>query len=147
MVSIRRSTRTAVTPPATAEAEQKEAALRAAMDAWRQANPPPWPTIKDVADHIDHIRDVAGIDHVGLGSDFDGMPPGPVGLEDVSKYPDLFVELLRRGYGDADVRKIAGENVLRVMRQAEQAAARLQRERPPSDALIEQLDAGGELMR
>ena len=137
----------ATTQPGAAADDKKETTLRAAMDEWRRANPPPWPTIADVADHVDHVRKVAGIDHIGIGSDFDGMPPGPVGLEDVSKYPDLFVELLRRGYSDEDVKKIAGANVLRVMRQAEQTAARLQRARPPSDALIEHLDAAGELLR
>jgi len=69
-----------------------------------------------VADHIEHIRQVAGIDHVGLGSDFDGITEVPVGLEDVSKFPDLIAELLRRGWSDADVkkdvRKVAGLNVL-----------------------------------
>ena len=78
-----------------------------------------------MADHIDHVRKVAGADHVGIGSDFDGMGEGPVGLEDVSKYPDLFAELIRRGWTDADLRKLAGENVLRVMRQAEAVSKRL----------------------
>ena len=74
------------------------------------------------------------------------MPPGPVGLEDVSRYPDLFVELLKRGYSDEDVAKIAGLNVLRVMRETEKVAARLQDERPPSDATLEELDSAGEMM-
>lgn len=110
------------------------------LEAWRAANPRPWPTLSQVADHIDHVRQVAGIDHIGLGSDYDGMPPGPVGLEDVSKYPMLFVELLRRGYRDDDLRKIAGRNVLRVMRECERVASRLQSEREASSATREQLD-------
>ena len=97
-----------------------------------------------VADHIDHIRDVAGIDHVGLGSDFDGMPSHhtvPAGLEDVSKYPGLTAELVRRGYSDDDVKKVMGGNVLRVMRGAEAAASRIRVERRPSEARIEDLDS------
>ncbi len=80
-------------------------------------------TVANVADHIDHIVKVAGIDHVGLGSDYDGVPQVPEGLEDVSKYPNLTYELLRRGYSDADVRKILGENLLRVFAAAEAKAA------------------------
>lgn len=125
-----------------AQAEQ----LEQATERWREENPAPWPTLSMVADHIDYVRAVAGIDHIGLGSDFDGMPPGPVGLEDVSKYPDLFVELLRRGYSDEDIGKIAGLNVLRVMRKAEEVAARLQKQRSPSDATLEELDAAGEML-
>lgn len=120
--------------------------LELAIEKWRVDNPAPWPKLSDVADHIDHVRKVAGIDHIGIGSDFDGMPPGPVGLEDVSKYPDLFVELLKRGYTDEDIKKIAGENVLRAMREVEKAAARLQKERPASDATLEELDTAGEMM-
>ena len=85
-----------------------------------------------VADHIDHIRKIAGINHIGIGSDFDGITSVPQNLEDVSKYPALTAELLRRGYSKDDVEKILGQNVLRVMRQVEQVAARLQKERPPS---------------
>jgi len=97
-------------------------------------------TIQDVADHIEHIRDVAGIDHVGLGSDFDGIPTYVQGLEDVSSFPALFMELARRGWSDADLKKLAGENLLRVMRDAEAAARILQRQRPPSTRTIEELD-------
>jgi membrane dipeptidase len=86
------------------------------------------------------VRTVAGPDHVGIGSDFDGIPTVPVGLEDVSTYPALTAELLRRGWPDADIRKALGMNVLRVMRNAEAVAARLQKERAPSVATIEQLD-------
>lgn len=84
----------------------------------------PRATVLQVADHIDHIREVAGIDHVGLGGDFDGITQVVLGLEDVSTYPDLLAELLRRGYSDDDLRKIAGRNILRVLRAAETAAAR-----------------------
>ena len=117
-----------------------EAAVNAAIEAWQKANPAPKATIAQVADHIDHIRKVAGIDHIGIGSDFDGITTTIQGLEDVSTYPALTAELLRRGYSDADVKKILGLNVLRVMRQAEATAARLQKTRGPSPALIEQLD-------
>ena len=88
-----------------------------------------------VADHIDHIRKVAGIDHIGLGGDFDGIDTVVEGLEDVSKYPALTAELLRRGYSDEDVKKILGLNILRVMRKAETVAAGLKGE-PPSVAVI-----------
>ncbi|HEU4559920.1 MAG TPA: dipeptidase [Longimicrobium sp.] len=121
------------------------AARERAMDQWRRDNPMPRGTLGTIADHIDHIVKTAGIDHVGLGSDFDGITSLPVGLEDVSRYPYLTAELLRRGYRDADVRKILGGNLLRVMRQAETTAARLQRERSASTAQIDQLD--GELVR
>jgi membrane dipeptidase len=83
----------------------------------------PKATLAQVADHIEHIRAVAGVDHVGLGSDFDGITEVPVGLEDVSKFPDLIAELLRRGWSEQDVRKVAGLNALRVLRSTEQVAA------------------------
>ena len=76
-----------------------------------------------MADHIDHVRAVAGIDHIGIGGDYDGMPSGPVGMEDVSGYPALFVELARRGYSQRDLEKIAFTNALRAMREAERYAA------------------------
>lgn len=106
----------------------------------RGTAPRPRATLSQVADHIDHIRKVAGIDHIGLGGDFDGITQVVEGLEDVSKYPDLTAELLKRGYSDADVKKIIGQNVLRVMRQAEKVAAGLQKTRQPSTATIEVLD-------
>ncbi len=112
-------------------------AVRAAMDAWMAAHADPPASLSDVADHVDHVRAVAGIDHVGIGSDFDGAPTMPEGLEDVSRYPALFAELASRGYGDEDLARIAGRNVLRVMRDAERTAARLQAERPPSAATID----------
>ncbi len=101
------------------------------------------PDIARVADHIEHIRTVAGVDHVGYGSDFDGIDCAPVGLEDVSTFPRLTAELLRRGWSDADVKKVIGENLLRVMRGAEAAARRLQAQRGPSVATIGQLDSAG----
>jgi membrane dipeptidase len=88
-------------------------------------------TYRDVADHIDHIVKVAGIDHVGIGSDFDGITMSPAGLEDVSSYPRLTDELLRRGYSEADVHKVLGANVLRAFRQAGEVAKRLQASTPP----------------
>lgn len=86
--------------------------------------------LADVADHIDHVRKVAGIDHVGIGSDFEGFDGAPDGLEDVSCYPALLAELSRRGYDREDLRKVAGSNLLRVMREAEKFSARLQRKGP-----------------
>jgi membrane dipeptidase len=83
---------------------------------------------------------VAGVDHLGIGSDFFGGEEMPVGLEDTSKFPYLFAELLKRGWSDADLRKLAGENLLRVMRQAESVALHLQKTRPASTATIEELD-------
>ena len=110
---------------------------KAALEAWEQAHPKPIVTLAEVADHIEHIRKVAGIDHVGIGSDFDGIPTTPQGLEAVDRYPALLAEMMRRGWSDADVAKLAGLNVLRVMEQAEQVAARLQAVRPPSEALLQ----------
>jgi membrane dipeptidase len=95
-------------------------ARRDSLRAWNERAPAV--TMQQVADHVDHIRRIAGVDHVGLGSDFDGISSVPVGLEDVSKFPDLVGELLRRGWTEADVKKAAGLNILRVMREAEQVA-------------------------
>jgi len=99
-------------------------------------------TIDDVADHVEHVVELAGIDHVGIGSDYDGITSTPVGMEDVSTYPLLFAALSRRGWNEQDLAKLAGENVLRVMRAAEAVSRRLQRERGPSTATIEDLDRG-----
>ena len=104
-----------------------------------QSNPKPVATLKDVADHIDHVRKTAGVDHVGIGSDFWGNPEMPTGLEDTSRFPYLFAELIRRGWSDADLVKLAGGNILRVMRGAEVSAGRIQRQRPASTATFEQL--------
>jgi membrane dipeptidase len=95
-----------------------------------------------VADMIDHVRKVAGVDHVGIGSDFDGITENVVGLEDVSKYPALFAELARRGWSNADLEKLSSGNILRVLKQAEQVSARLKKTRKPSTATIEELDRG-----
>ena len=100
----------------------------------------PGATLSDVADHIEHVRNVAGIDHVGIGSDFDGIEDTPVGLEDVSTFPALFAELSRRGWGEDDLQRLAGGNLLRVWREAESAGRRIQRTRPPSTKSIEELD-------
>jgi len=97
-------------------------------------------TVSQAADHVEHIAAVAGVDHVGIGSDFDGIGTTPQGLEDVSKFPALFVELARRGWSEEDLRKLAGENVLRAWREAEVVSRRLRRERSPSTATIEELD-------
>ncbi len=113
------------------------AAVTRGVEAWTAANPAPRALVSDAADHIDHIRKLAGIDHVGLGGDFDGITSVPQGLEDVSKYPSLTAELLRRGYKDDDVRKILGRNVLRAMREAEKVSKKLQAERAPSVMLFE----------
>ncbi len=112
------------------------AAVKTGVDAWTSAHPAPRATISDVADHIDHIRQVAGIDHIGIGSDFDGITLVVQGLEDVSKFPMLTAELLRRGYSDGDIKKILGQNVLRVMREAEKVSKKLQAERGPSTAIF-----------
>jgi len=114
--------------------------VNAGLERWRSENPEPRATLTQVADHIDHIRKVAGIDHLGLGGDFDGITSVVEGLEDVSKYPYLTAELLRRGYTDEDVKKVLGLNVLRAWRGAEQAAARLQKTRGPSTATIGAVD-------
>jgi membrane dipeptidase len=134
-----------------AEAEQSfrsqfpnnEAYVATSMERWRADNPVPRATLSQVADHIDHVRKVAGIDHIGLGGDFDGISTVIQGLEDVSKYPDLTAELLRRGYTDQDIKKILGQNILRVMRGAEQVSAMLRKKRGPSTATVEQMDGSG----
>jgi len=120
---------------ATADARRRHpsdtAAARAAVAAWRAAHPRPKATLAQVADHIEHVRKVAGIDHVGIGSDFDGISENVVGLEDVSTFPTLFAELARRGWSDADLAKLASGNVLRVLKQAEAVSARLKKEKKP----------------
>ncbi|MFW2349936.1 dipeptidase [Qipengyuania sp.] len=106
------------------------AAVEAALAEWDTAHMMPTASVSDMADHIDHIREVAGIDHIGLGGDYDGMDTGPVGMEDVTGYPALFVELARRGYSKADLQKIASGNMMRVLRAAEHYAASV-RDMPP----------------
>ncbi len=112
------------------------------MEEWQAAHPRPQATLSQVADHLDHVRKVAGADHVAIGSDFDGIDHTPVGLEDVSTFPSLFAELVRRGWSDDDLRKLAGRNLLRVFHAAESTATR-QRDRQPSTRTIEQLDGRG----
>jgi membrane dipeptidase len=109
----------------------------------RESNPPPRATLAQVADHIDHIRDLIGVDHIGIGSDFDGIRTTPKGLEDVSKFPNLFAELSQRGYSEDDLKKIAGLNVLRVMRDAEHVAERMQ-VWEPSQTPVEKPDGTGD---
>jgi membrane dipeptidase len=110
----------------------QQAAIKAMAD-WLAAHPAPRATLAQAADHIDHAVKVAGVDHVGLGGDFDGVGSLPEGLEDVSKYPALFTELARRGYTQRDLEKIASRNMLRVMKAAE-AYARAHRADPPLEA-------------
>ena len=102
-----------------------EAGIRAALDTWRKAHPAPPITLNDVADHIDHIRKLAGIDCVGIGADYEGFSHPPKGLEDVSTYPALLAELARRGYSDDEIKKVAGLNILRALRATENIAAQL----------------------
>jgi microsomal dipeptidase-like Zn-dependent dipeptidase len=97
-------------------------------------------TIAQVADHVDRVREVAGVDHVGIGGDYDGNDAWPRGLEDVSGYPRLFAELVRRGWSDEDLGKLASGNFLRALREAEAVSKRLAATRPPSNASIEALD-------
>jgi len=101
-----------------------------AMAEWRRKHPAPKATLAQVADHIEHLRAVAGVDHVGIGSDFDGIEDTPVGLGNVSCYPALLAELARRGWSDEDLAKIAGENILRAMAGAEIVALQMKDETP-----------------
>jgi membrane dipeptidase len=117
-------------------------AIEEGLKAWDEANPGPSATVADVADHVDHIREVAGIEHIGVGGDLDGTDTVAEGLEDVSRYPVLFAELLSRGYSKEDCALISQGNILRVMKEAEGVAARLQAERGPSLARID--DPAGE---
>ena len=116
-----------------AELDDEQTVARAMQD-WIKKNPMPRGGVADVANHIDHIRRIAGIDHVGIGSDFydDGKLSMAEGLENPSTFPLLIAELMRRGYSDHDLRKIASGNLLRAMRAMEQTAKRLQKERSPS---------------
>jgi len=113
---------------------------KAALEAWDSANPRVDATLAEVADHIEHVRAIAGIDHVGIGSDFDGIDgTAPKGLEGVETYPALLAELARRGWSDSDLARLAGENVLRVMERVERVSAGMKNE-PPMIATIEALD-------
>lgn len=113
------------------------------LQRWAERHPPPPVTLADVVEHVEHLREVAGVEHVGLGGDYDGVPDQPEGLADVTGYPRLLAALADRGWSDADLVALAGGNVLRVLEQAEQVAARLQREEPPGLVRIEQLDVPG----
>ena len=106
------------------------------LKRWRAEHPAPRATLQQVADHIEHVVRVAGIEHVGLGSDFDGMRGATLGLEDVSKFPALLAELLRRGWSDRDVQRLAGLNLLRVLERAEAVAQEL-RAKTPAETLFE----------
>jgi len=132
----------AVTAAAARRNLSDSMAARAEISAWRSEHPRPKATIADVADHIEHVRQIAGVDHVGIGSDFDGITENVVGLEDVSKFPALIAELARRGWSDADLAKLTSGNVLRVLAAAERVSARLKKTTKPSIATIEQLDRG-----
>jgi membrane dipeptidase len=109
---------------------------QAALAAWESQHPRPSATLAQVADHVEYIAKVAGIDHVGLGSDFDGIPDGPIGLAGVDRYPALLEELMRRGWSDRDIAKLAGENLLRVMTTAEQVSERLRATTQASNASL-----------
>jgi membrane dipeptidase len=113
---------------------------RAALAEWERTHPQPAVGIGAVADHIEYVRKVAGVDHVGLGSDFDGIPEAPAGLDGVDKYPALLAELAHRGWSDADLARVAGGNLLRVLAKAEEVSARLRATRGPSTATLAQLD-------
>jgi membrane dipeptidase len=108
--------------------------------AFEAANPRPMATVATIADHLDHMREVAGIDHIGIGGDYDGTAFLPQGLEDVSGYPNLIAELLGRGWSAADLAKLTWQNAVRVLRAAEDVARELRTRRGPSHATIEQLD-------
>jgi len=112
-----------------------EADLDAALDQWVRAHPEPQATVSEVADHIEHIAKVAGYDHVGIGGDLDGIPDTPVGLTGVQDYPNLFAELIRRGWSDENLAKLAGGNILRVLRQAEAVSKSMSGEPPAADKL------------
>ena len=116
------------------------AEVRRLAKEYEAKNLRPRAKLAQVADHIEHVRKVAGVDHVGIGSDFDGIETVPEGLEDVSMFPQLFAELIRRGWSDADLKKLAGQNLLRAFRASEAVAKRLQKTREPSTKTIEQLD-------
>jgi membrane dipeptidase len=113
---------------------------KAAQASWDSAHPEPPVPVSVVADHVEHVRDIAGIDHVGIGSDYDGIDgTHPAGMPGVDAYPILFAELARRGWSDADLAKLAGGNLLRAMEQVERVAAGMKSE-PPFNSTIESTD-------
>ena len=111
------------------------AAEAAALKTWDAANPAPTTSVAKVADHIDHLKKTIGVDHIGLGGDYDGMDSAPVGMEDVSGYPALFTELAKRGYSQADLEKIASGNMLRVLKAVE-AYAKAHAGDPPGETPV-----------
>ncbi len=115
-------------------------AARPVVSEWRRDHPPPLVSLAEVADHLDHVREVAGVEHVGLGGDYDGVDFQPEGLEDVSGYPRLLAELLGRGWSEAEVAKLTWGNALRVLRDAESVAQELSARRAPSLATMGALD-------
>jgi membrane dipeptidase len=115
-------------------------ASRAAREEYARRNPAPRATLAQVADHVEHVREVAGVDHVGIGGDFDGTEDLPDGLGDVSCYPALVAELLERGWSEQDCMRLAGGNILRVMRETESASRAISAHRGPSLARIEDTD-------
>jgi len=129
------------------EARQKsfhrnsKAEVAAGLKAWEAAHPRPPVTVATVADNIDHIAKIAGYDHVGIGADLDGIPYTPEGLTGVQDYPNLFAELIRRGWSDQNLAKLAGGNVLRVLRQAEAVAAAMKNE-PAALSPVDEAPAG-----
>jgi membrane dipeptidase len=114
--------------------------MRAERDAYTAEHPKPTATLAQVADHVEHVREVAGVDHIGIGSDYDGVDSLPVGLEDTSTYPALIAELLGRGWSEADCGKLASGNVLRSLRDAEATARAIQSQRGPGRSRIEDAD-------
>ncbi|MBI3461776.1 MAG: membrane dipeptidase, partial [Planctomycetes bacterium] len=114
-----------------------DAEFEKALAEWRKQHKMPRGTLAQVLDHIDHIAQLAGVDHVGIGADFDGITSSPVGLEDVSSYPRITQGLLDRGYSEEAVRKILGANLLRAFHRAEQVAGELQQQQPPSLEVFE----------
>ena len=111
--------------------ENREAA-KDKIEEWKKINPAPTVTISDLADHFDHIKNLIGVDHIGIGSDFDGFSNTIENLDDCSKFPNLFAELARRGWTESELKKIVGENFLRVFRDAESVSHRLRVEKEPS---------------
>ena len=117
------------------EAGTPDDEIRTEIERIRRESPRPNASLDDIADHIEHVRDVAGIEHVGIGSDFDGMN-APPDMPDVSSYPVLFARLIERGWTDEELGKLASGNMLRALREAEAVAQRLQAEGEPSTVVI-----------
>ena len=113
--------------------------VRRAIAEWDAANPEPQTMVSHMADHIDHIRAFAGVEYIGIGADYDGMPTGPMGMEDASGYPALFEELARRGYSQVELELIASRNAIRVLREAERYAASVS-DQPPIESILRKGD-------